>query len=238
MEEKELKTSLKTRIFIAVIAVIMVGSIIAGYIAIVLSGNNSDKSAEVDTQKLAEYQQEYTQAQTELESDSQADFEVFVPYRAEVVAYDQTAANEAGLQTRDLLEGEGKELTEGDTDYLVFYVGWCPDASVFDTTLNDATDPTGFNNILDVPAAGDGLIEGWRSGVVGMKIGGIRELTIPGDQAYKDQEICGGTNMPLKFIVMAVANEDPLKSLAEQMSLLIVKMQYAQYGLDYDEIAQ
>ena len=68
-----------------------------------------------------------------------------------------------------------------------------------------------------------------------MKIGGIREITIPGELAYKDQmEICGGYNKPLKFLVMAVANEDPLKSLSDELDLAYLKMQYAHYGIDYD----
>ena len=55
MEEKELRTSPKQRIFIILIAVFMVGSIIAGYAAIVISGaqgkadtttNNVDEAKE------------------------------------------------------------------------------------------------------------------------------------------------------------------------------------------------
>ena len=65
MEEKELKTSVKQRILSGAIAVIMVGSMIAGYIAIVLSGNNSSSSSssKIDQAKVAQYQQEYADAQ-------------------------------------------------------------------------------------------------------------------------------------------------------------------------------
>ena len=41
MEEKELKTSPTQRAFIIVIAVIMLGSIIAGYVGIVMNGSKS-----------------------------------------------------------------------------------------------------------------------------------------------------------------------------------------------------
>ena len=41
MDEKELKTSPKQRFFIILIAVIMLGSIIASYIAIVINGSKS-----------------------------------------------------------------------------------------------------------------------------------------------------------------------------------------------------
>ena len=45
MEEKELKTSPKQRVFICLIAVVMLGSIIASYAAIIINGGNSNSSA-------------------------------------------------------------------------------------------------------------------------------------------------------------------------------------------------
>ena len=68
-----------------------------------------------------------------------------------------------------------------------------------------------------------------------MKLGGIREITVPGELAYGDQmEICGGYNKPLKFLVLAVANEDPLKTASEEMEQAFMKLRYAQNGIDYD----
>ena len=81
------------------------------------------------------------------------------------------------------------------------------------------------------------MIEGWNLGVEGMKLGGIREITVPGNLAYGDSmEICGGKNKPLKFIVMAKASEDPLKSLAAGLDDAYMRLQYAYYGMDYDEM--
>ena len=91
---------------------------------------------------------------------------------------------------------------------------------------------TAFSKILD---ASLGMIEGWNVGVEGMRLGGIREITIPGELAYGEQmEICGGYSKPLKFLVMAVAKEDPMKTLAEELDLAYMKLQYAYYGIDYD----
>ena len=59
MDEKELKTSPKQRVFIILIAVLMVGSIVASYSAIVISGSqgaSSDTTSQVDEAKVAEYQ--------------------------------------------------------------------------------------------------------------------------------------------------------------------------------------
>ena len=68
-----------------------------------------------------------------------------------------------------------------------------------------------------------------------MKIGGIREITIPGELAYGDSmEICGGKNKPLKFMVMAKAKEGSLKTLAEELDEANMRLQYAYYGIDYD----
>jgi hypothetical protein len=81
------------------------------------------------------------------------------------------------------------------------------------------------------------MIEGWNEGIKGMRIDGIREITVPGELAYGDSmEICGGKNKPLKFIVMAKAKEEPLKSLAEKVDSAYMRFQYASYGIDYDEM--
>ena len=240
MEEKELKTSPKQRIFIILIAVIMLGSIIASYAAIVINGNKSSNSTagenQVDEAKVAQYKEDYEAAQAELTEASQDSYDTFIQYKGEIKAYNETAANEGGVQTQDLLKGSGTKLAEGDNNYLAYYVGWCADESVFDSTFDNADNPTGFNKVLDASA---GMIEGWNLGVEGMRLGGVREITIPGDLAYGDSmEICGGTNKPLKFLVMAVANEDPLKSIASKYNTAFMRLQYAQYGLDYDKVVQ
>ena len=39
-------------------------------------------------------------------------------------------------------------------------------------------------------------------------------------------------------MVMAVANEEPLKTAASELDTAIMKVQYAQYGIDYDEVVK
>ncbi len=240
MEEKELKTSPKQRVFIIVIAVIMLGSIIAGYAAIIMNGGKSsasDTDSSIDEAKVAEYQEAYEAKLAEFTEKTKDDYDRFMRYsKGEIKGYNETSANENGLQTRDLRQGDGRELTSSDTDYLAYYVGWCADESVFDSSFDDNDNPTAFGKILD---ASLGMIEGWNQGVSGMKINGIREITIPGELAYGDSmEICGGTNKPLKFIVMAKAKEDPLKTLASEVDEAYMRVQYAQYGIDYDSVSQ
>ena len=237
MEEKELKTSTKQRIFIALIAIVMVGSVIASYAAIVINGgaakSSSDTEIKVDEAKIAEYEEAYKAKESEFEKTTAGDFEKFIKYKSEITAYNETAANTNGVQTRDLKEGSGEAVTSDN--YLAYYVGWCADESVFDSSFNDKTNPTAFDKALD-PSLG--MIEGWNVGVDGMKLGGIREITIPSELAYGDQmEICGGKNKPLKFMVMAVAKADPLKTLVAELDEAYMRLQYAYYGIDYDAAA-
>ena len=241
MDEKELKTSSKQRFFITLIAVIMLGSIIASYIAIILNGGKSSSAgatdSQIDTEKIAEYESAYNDVKAKFSEATKDDFNRFIKYKTEITAYNEASANVSGnVQERDLEIGFGRELTEGDTDYLAYYVGWCADESIFDSSFDDNDNPTSFKSALD---ASMGLIEGWNMGVEGMKLGGIREITIPGELAYgESMEICGGTNKPLKFIIMAMPNEDPLKSLANEMQDAYMRLQYAYYGIDYDEIGE
>ena len=235
MNEKELKTSTKQRVVIIIIAVLMLGSMIAGYAAVILNGAKSgSSSSQVDEAKMAEYEMAYDAKAAEFAAATRADFEEFRSFRSEVKAYNETSANSGGLTFRDLKRGDGRKLAEGDTDYLAYYVGWCADGTVFDASFDDKDNPTSFRTALN---ASQGLIEGWNNGVVGMRINGVREITIPGELAYGDStEICGGYNKPLKFIVMAKANEGELKTLAEELDAAMMRLQYAQYGIDYDNM--
>ena len=236
MEEKELKTSLKQRVFITVIAVVMLGSIIASYAAIIMNGGKSSSTttANIDPEKVAEYEDAYNNKLAEFKEASKADYDAFISFKSEIKAFNENSANENGVQTKDLKVGNVAELAEDSSNYLAYYVGYCADESIFDSSFDDNDNPTSFAKILD-PSLG--MIEGWNIGVEGMKIGGIRRITVPGELAYGDSmEICGGTNKPLRFIVMAVANEEPIKTLSSELDEAFMRYQYAQYGIDYDSM--
>lgn len=233
MDQDLLKTSTKQRVIIAVIAILMLGSMVASYAAIVM-GKNTSSTSTSDDPLIAKYEEPYNEVLREVQSSTQSYFDEFIQHKGEVVAYNEATANSNGVATRDITVGTGRELGDGDTNYLAFYVGWCADETIFDSSYNSTTKPTSFTTILD---PSQGLIEGWGLGVIGMKLGGIREVTIPGELAYgESREICGGTNKPLKFMIMAVANEGNLGELAARYSLARTKLQYAYYGLDYDEM--
>lgn len=201
------KSDLKQRIIIIIIAVLLLASTIMAYIFIVIGSSNSSTS----NAELVAKQETLTAAVAEL---SDQYFDQFAPYRSEVKSFNATSANSAGLKTRDLKVGTGATLAENDSNYYAYYIGFCPNESVFDTSFlvssRQSDDTIALATLkestsLGAPIPGSGLIDGWTQGVVGMKIGGVREISIPGPLAYgESREICGATNSPLKFIVMAI----------------------------------
>lgn len=219
MDPKSLKTSVKQRIIITAIAILLLGSTIATYVGIIVSNSNGSNSS------TSQLEDQYTNKQAEINTYavtlSNKYFSTFSSFRSEVKAYNAEAANSVGVRTRDLLEGTGRELATGDLEYFAYYIGFCPDESIFDSSFDNKDNPTQ----LTAPIyAGQGLIEGWNTGVVGMKIGGVREIQMPGEQAYGEtREICGTTNSPLKFIVMAVEDEK-LKELNNELETIYAEL--------------
>jgi FKBP-type peptidyl-prolyl cis-trans isomerase len=85
----------------------------------------------------------------------------------------------------DLKVGTGREAKSGD-EVSVHYTGTLTDGTKFDSS-RDRSAPFDFK-------LGAGMvIKGWDQGVAGMKVGGRRKLTIPGDLAY------GATGSPPKI---------------------------------------
>ena len=100
-----------------------------------------------------------------------------------------------GLKIEDLQEGTGAAAAKGDT-VEVHYTGWLKDGTQFDSS-KDRGKPFGFR-------LGDGrVIKGWDQGVVGMKVGGIRKLTIPPELGYGDRG-AGGAIPPKAELVFEV----------------------------------
>jgi FKBP-type peptidyl-prolyl cis-trans isomerase len=81
----------------------------------------------------------------------------------------------AELQIEDLVVGTGREAKKGVV-VEVHYTGWLTDGKKFDSSVGRA--PFSFDL-----GAGQ-VIQGWDRGVVGMKVGGKRKLTIPPELGY------------------------------------------------------
>ncbi|MDO5481164.1 MAG: FKBP-type peptidyl-prolyl cis-trans isomerase [Candidatus Saccharibacteria bacterium] len=230
MESNVKKTTVRQRVIIFAIALILLGSTIATYAFVVLSASqNTARSAE-NNAKLTEVEEEYTAIQTEMndyaKNLSEKYYNTFYEYRKDVKSYNAATVNSGGLTTKDLKTGNGKELKSGDTDYFAYYIGFCADEKIFDSSFDNYDNPTR----LSVPIyANEGLIEGWNQGIVGMKINGVREISIPAELAYKEQEICGGSNSPLKFIVMPIMDNE-LKAKVEKKDEVYSRLIELYYG--------
>ena len=80
------------------------------------------------------------------------------------------------LQIEDLVVGTGAEATSGQ-NVDVHYTGWLTDGQKFDSSVARGR-PFSF------PLGGGRVIKGWDQGVVGMRVGGKRRLTIPPHLGY------------------------------------------------------
>jgi peptidylprolyl isomerase len=84
-----------------------------------------------------------------------------------------------GLRMQDLIVGTGQEVKSGDTA-TVNYLGTLLDGTKFDSSY-DRNQP--FTTQIGVGQ----VIKGWDEGIVGMKVGGKRKLTIPASLGYGNQ---------------------------------------------------
>lgn len=104
---------------------------------------------------------------------------------SEVRGGNKVVKTSSGLQYEEIKPGTGKSPKKGDT-VVVHYTGWLTDGTKFDSSV-DRGKPFEF-------AIGMGnVIQGWDEGVMTMKIGGKRKLTIPGNLAYGAQGIKQGS---------------------------------------------
>ena len=83
------------------------------------------------------------------------------------------------LVIEDIEVGTGKVAEKGK-NITVHYTGYLTDGTKFDSSLDRMV-------ILGVGQ----VIKGWDEGLVGMREGGKRKLTIPPEMAYGAQEITG-----------------------------------------------
>jgi len=82
----------------------------------------------------------------------------------------------SGLIVEDINIGEGAAAAAGQK-VTVHYTGWLTNGTKFDSS-KDRNDPFVF------PLGGGRVIKGWDEGVLGMKVGGKRKLTIPPALGY------------------------------------------------------
>ena len=99
-----------------------------------------------------------------------------------LVLKDLARTTDSGVRYVEIAEGEGDALSEAST-ITVHYVGQLLDGTRFGDT-RDLGDP------VTVPVTE--VIDGWRFGIEGMKVGGRRRLIVPPELAYGSE---GVTNL-------------------------------------------
>jgi len=107
---------------------------------------------------------------------------LFFNPKAEVPQSEMAGDLEAGISTEDdfkievMQQGEGREVKNGD-NLTVHYSGYLEDGTKFDSSLDNGA-PLTFQ-------IGQGrVIQGWERGLLGMKVGEKRKITIPPELAY------------------------------------------------------
>jgi FKBP-type peptidyl-prolyl cis-trans isomerase len=210
------------RIGIWIIAIVMTVGTVGSFIVIILSNNNAKVDEARKTLLTNEYNQEVKDYQAKVDAQTAAlstqYYDTFSPYASRVGTFDKD--NSSTLIKNDLVVGTGDTITQTST-YAAYYIGWLPDGTIFDQSIDSGK--------LKAPltvTANAGVIDGWATGVVGMKVGGVRELTIPGPQAYPSGQPSQNGSVeipaesPLKFVIMIIPKPDTIPQPQPSAELL------------------
>ncbi|MGA9042727.1 MAG: FKBP-type peptidyl-prolyl cis-trans isomerase [Terriglobales bacterium] len=108
---------------------------------------------------------------------------------------------DSGLEYWDIKVGTGATAAAGQT-VKVHYTGWLTTGKKFDSSIGSA--PFEVTPLGTAP-----VIKGWNEGIIGMKVGGKRQLRIPPDLAYGADGYPGAIppNATLIFDVQLVSVE-------------------------------
>jgi FKBP-type peptidyl-prolyl cis-trans isomerase FkpA len=99
------------------------------------------------------------------------------------VLYNEFMGKIKGLKIEDIKTGNGEAVKDNDLVSL-HYTGWLLDTSS-DSELGSKFDSSRDRDVpFEVRIGAGYVIKGWDLGVPGMKVGGIRKLTIAPELAY------------------------------------------------------
>jgi FKBP-type peptidyl-prolyl cis-trans isomerase len=102
-----------------------------------------------------------------------------------------TAERLTAVKTEDVTVGTGAEITSVTQTVTAHYTG----ARAIDGVVFESSKDSG----KEFTAPLSNLIKGWQTGMLGMKAGGVRRLTIPAAEAYGDDESTGRPTGDLVF---------------------------------------
>ena len=99
---------------------------------------------------------------------------------------------------RDLVVGTGASIAPGST-ISVRYTGWLTNGTQFDSNMDSTAKP-----VFQFQLGAGTVIAGWDDGLVGMKVGGTRQIVIPPYMGYGSFGSADGTIPPNAVLVFQV----------------------------------
>ena len=191
------KTPSWQRLAIWVIAIVMAGGTLLTFMVMVFAGQNSDLDA--STIAAQRQQQEYKEL-LKSQEEAAANYRALDGFADRVASFDADDVTELTVET--LKEGDGATIATGAT-ISANYTLWTPDGKIVQSTKSEGSDATPISDLVIEEGS---VIEGWSTGLIGARAGGVYLLTIPSDQAYGQSGTSSiPANTPLKFIVQVVS---------------------------------
>jgi len=231
------------RVVIWIIAIAMAGGSLLGFFFMAFATKNPNvdptqivANKEKDAQKQLTAKQDERQKKIDAQNATLTKkyFATLNEFKSRVAAFEPTGIGD--VKAEDLKAGDGAKITaDNGADYAMYYIGWKPSGDIFDSSID--------GDKLKSPLSGSGsYITGWNEGVIGMKIGGVRLITIPSDKAYgakgsgcddNGQNCTIPPDTPLKFIVMAIPTPANIPYPKGTLAICekAVVSQAAQYGV-------
>ncbi len=174
------------RVMALVLAVLFLGTSVAAGVAVIWQINKDNQQATGPAGEETANNAQPNNAQPKEGQLKGTKLEGFTP----VATVDE-------LKIEDIKVGTGDEVKAGATVTAHYTGALAKDGTIFESS-KDTGEPATF------PL--DGVIAGWQEGVPGMKVGGVRRLTIPASKAYGEQGSPPtiGPNEPLVFDIEMV----------------------------------
>ncbi|MBN1168663.1 FKBP-type peptidyl-prolyl cis-trans isomerase [Candidatus Woesebacteria bacterium] len=162
-----------------------VGLVVLGTLAVIVtavgilyvtSSNNEDS---LEDQEENSFESELDLGLNDSTATGEGSVDIDFQQLTEEEVNNQMTDNVTELKIENVAEGSGEEVKAGDT-VSVHYTGTLTDGTKFDSSV-DRGQPFEFT-------VGEGrVIQGWDQGLLGMKVGGKRKLTIPSDLGYGER---------------------------------------------------
>ncbi len=157
------------KIIILVVAILMVLGVIIIRDKSIAPTTETDKSNQADqSQSRSQSQSQTTPQQTDQNSNNNSNNQ-----------------NSMKLKIETTQPGTGNQVVKNGDTVSVQYTGKLTDGTVFDSTANHGGQPFTFT-----VGAGQ-VIQGWDQGLLGMKVGEKRTLTIPPSLGYGESGVPG-----------------------------------------------